>query len=98
MEKIALAPLHILLGLVNKLYSNARPSENSSSRRERNLYKLHRATLHKFKIFRSEYWNGTLEGNSCSRLLNNLENIPFPKNATKLVSALIALEQVKRSV
>ena len=62
MEKIALAPLHIPLGLVNKLYSNARPSENSSSRRERNLYKLHCAALHKFKIFRSEYWNGTLEG------------------------------------
>ena len=48
MEKIALAPLHIILGLVNKLYCDARPSESSSSRRERNLYKLHCAALHKF--------------------------------------------------
>ena len=95
MEKIALAPLHILLGLVNKLYSEARPSESSSSRRDRKLYKLHCAALYKYKVFRSEYWNGTLEGNSCSRLLDNLEDIQFPKISMKFVSALIALKHVK---
>ena len=95
MEKIALAPLHILLGLVNKLYSDARPGESSSNRRERNLYKLHCAALYKYKVFRSDYWNGTLEGNSGSRLLDNLEDIQFPKKSMKLVNALIALKHVK---
>ena len=51
--------------------------------------------LNKFKVFRSEYWNGILEGNSCSRLLDNLENILFPKYSTKFVGALIALKHVK---
>ena len=94
-EKIALAPLHILLGLVNKLYSDARPGESSSNRRERNLYKLHCAALYKYKVFRSYYWNGTLEGNSCSRLLDNLEDFQFPNMSMKLVNALIALKHVK---
>ena len=50
LEKIALAPLHTLLGLVNKLYGTARPSDCSSRRGERKLYKLHCAALHKFNI------------------------------------------------
>ena len=70
LEKIAFASLHTLLGLVNKLYGTARPSE-CSSRRERKLYKLHCAALHKYNIFRSEYWDGTVIGNSCSKLVDH---------------------------
>ena len=32
MEILALAPLHILLGLVNRLYGRARPSQNATNR------------------------------------------------------------------
>ena len=64
MEKIALAPLHIFLGLVNILYNEARPSDSASSRRDRQLYKHHCSALCRYRVHRSEYWNATLEGNS----------------------------------
>ena len=60
MEKIAMAPLHILLGLVNRLYTEARPSDSASSRRDRQLYKHHCLALCRYKVYRSEYWNATL--------------------------------------
>ena len=52
-------------------------AERVEARGERKLYKPNCAALHKYKIFRSEHWNGTLEGNSCSRLIDNIEFIPF---------------------
>ena len=95
MEKIALAPLHILLGLVNRLYTEARPSDSASSRRDRQLYKHHCLALCRYEVYRSEYWNATLEGNSCSRLLDHLDDIPFADNSIKFLNALKTLKQVK---
>ena len=95
MEKVALAPLHILLGLVNKLFSEAKPNNKPSNRKGRQLYKLHCLALCKCNVYRSEYWNGTLEGNSCSRLLDHLEDIPFPNSSENFVKALKALKEVK---
>ena len=50
MEKVALAPLHILLGLVNKLFSEAKPNHKPSNRNGRQLYKLHCLALCKERI------------------------------------------------
>ena len=95
MEKVSLAPLHILLGLVNKLFSEAKPNNKPSNRKGRQLYKLHCLALCKYNVYRSEYWNGTLEGNSCSRLLDHLEDIRFPNSSDNFVKALKALKDVK---
>ena len=81
---------HLLLGILDIRVC-------TSERGERKLYKLHCAALHNCNIFRSEYWDGTLEGNSCSKLLDHLEYIPFPKTSAKLVNALIALKHVKET-
>ena len=51
--------------------------------------------LCKYNVFRSEYWNGTLEGNSCSRLLDHLDDIPFPASSVCFINALKTLKQVK---
>ena len=95
MEILALAPLHILLGLVNRLYGVARPSQNATNRYDRLLYKQHCQALQRCKVYRSEYWDGALEGNSCSRLLDNLDIIPFPSHHTSLLNALKSLKMVK---
>ena len=95
MEKIALAPLHILLALVNRLYNEARPSDSASSRRDHQLYKHHCSALCRYMVDRSEYWNATLEGNSCSRLLDHLDDIPFADSSVKFLNALKTLIQVK---
>ena len=95
MEKIALAPLHILLGLVNRLFSESKPNEKATNKKDRQLYKLHCMALCKYNVFRSEYWNGTLEGNSCSRLLDHLDDIPFPASSVCFINALKTLKQVK---
>ena len=95
MEKIALAPLHILLGLVNRLYNEVRPSDRASSRRDRQLYKHHCSALCRYKVYRSEYWNATLDGNSCSRLLDHLDDIPFADSSVKFLNALKTLKRVK---
>ena len=55
MEKTALAPLHVLLGLVNRLYCDVKPDDRTLNRTDRQLYKLHCRALHKCNIFRSEY-------------------------------------------
>ena len=68
MEKIALAPVHVLIRLINRLYGVAKPDDRTLNRKDRQLYKLHCRALNKCNLFRSEYWNGTLEGNSCSKL------------------------------
>ena len=80
MEILALAPLHILLGLVNRLYVVARPSRKATNRYDRLLYKQHCQALQRCKVYRSVYWDGALEGNSCSGLLDNLDIIPFPSH------------------
>ena len=95
MEKIALAPLHNILGLVNRLYTEARPSDSASSRRDRQLYERHCFALCRYKVYRSEYWNTTLEGNSCSRLLDHLDDRAFANNSIKFLNALKTLKQVK---
>ena len=95
MEKVALAPLHILLGLVNKLFSEAKPNHKPSNRKGRHLYKLRCLALCKYNVYRSEYWNVTLEGNSCSRLLDHLEDNPFPNISENFVKALKAFKDVK---
>ena len=88
MEKFALALLHVLLGLVNRLYDVVKPDNRTLNRKDRQPYKLHCRALHKCNIFRSEYWNGTLEGNSCSKLLD----IPYPESSTKFFNALKSFE------
>ena len=93
MEKIALAPLHVLLGLVNRLYGVAKPDDRTLNRKDRQIYKLHCRALHKCNIYRSEYWNGTLEGNSFSKLLDHLDDIPFPKSSTKFLNASKSLKR-----
>ena len=50
--------------------------------------------LCKYNVFRSEYWNGTLEGNSCSRLLDHLDDIPFQASSVCFINALKTLKQV----
>ena len=74
-----LAPLHVLLGLVNKLNGVAKPDNRTLNRKDRQLYKLHCRALHRCNIFKSEYLNGFLESNSCSKLLDHLDDIPFPE-------------------
>ena len=95
MEKMALYPLHILLGLVNSLYTEARPGYSASSRRDRQLYKHHCLSLCRYNVYRSEYWNTTLEGKSCSRLLDHLDDIQFADNLIKFLNALKTLKLVK---
>ena len=95
MEKIALAPLHIFLGLVNRLYTEARPSDSASSRRDRQLYKHHCLALCRYKVYQSEFWNATLESSSCSRLLGHLNYIPFADSSIKFLNALKTLKQVR---
>ena len=46
-------------------------------------------------VYRSEYWDGALEDNSCSRLLDNLDIIPSPSQYTSLLNALKSLKMVK---
>ena len=55
MEVLALAPLHILIGLTNKLYFAARPLETSATKESRQLYKRHCLALRKAKVYRSDY-------------------------------------------
>ena len=95
MEILALAPLHILLGLVNRLYGVARPSQNATNRYDRLLYRQHCQALQRCKVYRSEYWDGALEDNSCSRLLDNLDIIPFPSHHISLLNVLKSLKMVK---
>ena len=54
MEKIALAPLDVLLGLVNRLYGVAKPDDRTLNRKDRQLYKLQYRALHQCNIFRSK--------------------------------------------
>ena len=93
MEKIALAPLHILFGLVNRLYNEARPSDSASSRRDRQLYKHH--FFVDIIVYRSEYWNATLESNSCSRLIDYLDDIQFANSSVKFLNAIKTLKRVE---
>ena len=97
MEILALAPLHILIGLTNRLYFAARPSETDHTKQGHQLYKRHCNALLKAKVYRSDYWTGALEGNSCSRLLDAvaIEDIPFGADANPFVQALRALKTVK---
>ena len=97
MEVLALAPLHILIGLTNKLYFAARPSETSATKESRQLYKRYSLALLKAKVYRSDYWTGALEGNSCSRLLDAVAmgEIPFEVHANAYLDALRALKTVK---
>ena len=92
MEILSLAPIHILLGLVNRLYSVARPSQNATNRYDRLLYIQHCQALQRCKVYRSEYQDGALEGNSRSRLLDNLDIIPFPSHHNSLINALKSLK------
>ena len=57
MEKVALAPLRILLGLVNKLFSEAKPNHKPSNRNGRQLYKLLCLTLCKYITGLYFYYN-----------------------------------------
>ena len=41
MEVLALAPLHILIGLMNRLYFAVRPTETTVTKESRQLYKRH---------------------------------------------------------
>ena len=97
MEVLALAPLHILIGLTNRLYFAARPSETTVTKESRQLYKRHCLALLKAKVYRSDYWTRALEGNSCSRLLNavTMGEIPFEAQAESYLDALRALKSVK---
>ena len=97
MEVLALAPLHILIGLTNKLYFAVRPSETAVTKESRQLYKRHCKALLKAKVYMSDYWTGALEGNSCSRLLDAVAmgEIPFEVHANLYSDALRALKTVK---
>ncbi|EER11486.1 hypothetical protein Pmar_PMAR015675 [Perkinsus marinus ATCC 50983] len=94
MEVLSLSPLHLLLGLTNKAYSVARPTEESAR-----LYKRHCLALKKEGIKRSTYFDGALEGNACSRLLDAVSHngIPFAADRAKVVVVLKALKEVKDS-
>ena len=82
MEKIALAPLHVLLGLVNRLYGVAKPDDRTLNRKDRQIYKLHCRALHKCNIYRSMSSIGMYSrSNSFSKLLDHLDDIPFPKSS-----------------
>ena len=49
------------------------------------------------KVYRSDYWRGVLEGNSCSRLLDAvaMDEIPFSADVNLILNALKALKIVK---
>ena len=55
----------------------------------------HCQALQRCKVYRSEYWDGALDCNSCSRLLDNLDIIPFPSHHTSLLNALKSIKMVK---
>ena len=97
MEILALAPLHILIGLTNRLYFSARPSETNHTKQGRQLYKQHCNALLKAMVYKSDYWDGTLEGNSCSSLLDAvvIRDIPYGADANPFIQALITLKTVK---
>ncbi|EER20580.1 hypothetical protein Pmar_PMAR001561 [Perkinsus marinus ATCC 50983] len=79
-----------MLGIVNKLYNHAKPSAESSSKTS--IYVRHCRALQEQNVRRSAYFDGALEGNSCSRLLRAvaLDKIPFAKKALPFVEALKA--------
>ncbi|EER07242.1 hypothetical protein Pmar_PMAR020401 [Perkinsus marinus ATCC 50983] len=95
LEFISLSPLHLLLGIVNKLYDKARPAETSGA--PHSLYPRHCRALVKYNIRRSVYFDGAFEGNGCSRFLDEVavDHIPFEQRATPFVMALKAFKVVK---
>ncbi|KAF4676857.1 hypothetical protein FOL47_004560 [Perkinsus chesapeaki] len=95
LELLTLPPLHLMFGIVNKLYSLARPSDECTSKGS--LYTRHCKALADNNIGRSAYFEGALEGNSCSRLLDVIadDKIPFSPKATLLVNALKAFHEFK---
>ncbi|KAF4683867.1 hypothetical protein FOZ60_008529 [Perkinsus olseni] len=97
MEILSLSPLHLLLGITNKLYDAARPSDNGYTQGNRTLDSRHRESLVARGIRRSSYFDGALEGNGCSRLLDAVydDEIPFAASAEVYVTALKALKVVK---
>ncbi|KAF4652000.1 hypothetical protein FOL47_011307, partial [Perkinsus chesapeaki] len=92
MEVLSLSPLHLLLGLTNKVYSLARPSEQSPS-----IYQRHCTALKSNAIRRSAYFNGGLEGNACSRSLDSVSEgkIPFEAKPKSLVEVMKTVKLVK---
>ncbi|KAF4671537.1 hypothetical protein FOL47_001461 [Perkinsus chesapeaki] len=92
MEVLSLSPLHLLLGLTDKVYSLARPSEQSPS-----IYQRHCTALKSNAIRRSAYFNGALEGNAFSRLLDSVSEgkIPFEAKSKSLVEVMKTLKLVK---
>ena len=56
MEVLALAPLHILFGVTNKLYFAERPLERTVTKESRQLYKRNCLALLKAKVHRSDCW------------------------------------------
>ncbi|KAF4654450.1 hypothetical protein FOL47_009974 [Perkinsus chesapeaki] len=95
LELLSLSPLHLMLGIVNKLYSNARASAECTNKGS--LYSRHCKALVENNIRRSAYFEGALEGNSCSRLLDAIadDKIPFSPKVVPLVNALKAFHEFK---
>ncbi|KAF4680527.1 hypothetical protein FOZ60_013297 [Perkinsus olseni] len=95
LEFLSLSPLHLLLGIVNKLYDKARPTETSGA--SNSLHARHCKALVKYNIRRSVYFDGAFEGNGCSRLLDEIAagRIPFEQRARPFVEALKAFKVVK---
>ena len=91
------SPLHILIGLTNILYFAAGKYETTVTKVSCQLYICHFLALLKAKVYRSDYWTGALEGNSCSRLLDTVAmgEVPFEGQAKSYLYVLRALKSVK---
>ncbi|KAF4720854.1 hypothetical protein FOZ63_018852 [Perkinsus olseni] len=94
MEVLALAPLHLLLGVTNKVYKEVCPGDATDSFGEKQ-----EDALMKHGIRRSAYFQGDLEGNECSKFLDAVADgkIPFrrKRDIRLRVEALKAFKVVK---